>query len=164
LTPSDQQARASLPYVAQGLVFVGWEAHEHGEEDKAIRLLDESAEIAPGREVDSRRKVVLTAGFHGKPEEITALEAAANAAPHDFYAHERLDYALSLSRQWPRIVAMWTAYIAQNPDDGKAYNERGGTYYNEGQSAASIADAVRGCELGVSAACVWAQRMKPPSP
>jgi hypothetical protein len=157
LAPSDEQARASLPYVANGLTVLGWEAHQRGEEDKAIRLLDESAEVAPTRELESRRVAVLTAGFHGKPEEITALESAANAAPHDFYSHERLDYALSLSRDWNRIAAMWSAYIPQNPEDGRAYYERGGTYHNQGQVAAAHADAVRACELGVSAACVWAQ-------
>jgi regulator of sirC expression with transglutaminase-like and TPR domain len=156
LAPSDQQARSSLPYVARGLTFLGWEAHEHGDQDKAIRLLDEAAELAPSRELEGRRTAVLTSGFHGKPEEITALENAATAAPHDFYAHERLDYALSQSREWPRIAAMWSAYIAQNPEDGRAYYERGGTYSNEGQTAAARADGARACELGVSAACMLA--------
>jgi tetratricopeptide (TPR) repeat protein len=158
LAPADEQARASLPYVARGLTFVGWQAHQRGDENNAIRLLDEAAEIAPDGDVEARRVAVLTSGFHDKPEEIAALETAANAAPHDFYAHERLDYALSQGHDWPRIAAMWTAYIAANPEDGHAYYERGGTYFNEGQNAAAHADAVRGCELGVSAACVWAQR------
>jgi tetratricopeptide (TPR) repeat protein len=158
LAPSDQQARASLPYVANGLTALGWEAHQRGEEDKAIRLLDEAAEIAPSHDVESRRVLVLTSGFHGKPEEIAALESAATAAPHDFYAHERLDYALSKGREWNRIAAMWSAYIAQNPEDGRAYYERGGTYSNQGQAELAHADAVRACELGISAGCVWARR------
>jgi len=153
LAPSDRQARASLPYVAQALIALGWEAHQHGDENKAIRLLDQASEIAPSHELEQRREAVLISGFHGKPEEIVALSAAAEAAPHDFYAHERLDYALSQTREWDRIAAMWSAYIAQNPLDGKAYYERGGTYSNSGQAEAATADAARACELGVSAAC-----------
>ena len=57
----------------------------------------------------------------GTPEELTALESAANAAPHDFYAHQRLDYALSQSAQWDRIVTMWSSFMLANPSEGRAY-------------------------------------------
>jgi hypothetical protein len=80
------------------------------------------------------------------------------AAPNDFYAHERFDYALSQSAQWDRIVRMWTAFIAQNPGEGRAYYERAGTYSHMAQPAAARADAARACELGVSVACAQVAR------
>ena len=52
---------------------------------------------------------------------------------------------------------MWAAYIAENPDDGRAHYELGGTFQNQGQLAAAKAEAQRGCELGVSASCAQAR-------
>jgi hypothetical protein len=41
---------------------------------------------------------VLTSAFHGTDAELKALEGAVLAAPHDFAAHAKLDYALSTRR------------------------------------------------------------------
>jgi tetratricopeptide (TPR) repeat protein len=156
--PSDHVARNVLPIAVKGLTFEGWQAHTQGKEDEAIELLDKAAELDPNHDVESRRFAVLTSGFTGTDAEVTALESKARAAPHDFYAHERLDYALSKRREWPRIAAMWAVYIADNPEDARAYLERSGTYHQLGQAAASHADAERACQLGSSAGCSYAKR------
>jgi hypothetical protein len=156
--PADTEARQLIPYVVSGLTSLGWTLHEKGDQDNALRLLDKASELAPSRDLEGRRVAVLTQGFRGTAREILALEARANAAPHDFYAHERLDYALSKSAQWSTIAAMWAAYIAQNPEDGRAYYERAGTYMRLQQADAAHADAVRACELGVSAGCAAGAR------
>jgi hypothetical protein len=157
IAPASIEAHDTVPEVAHGLTVSGWEAHQRGDELSAIRLLDEASELAPSGDLEARRSAVLTAGFHGTEPEIAALTNAANALPHDFYAHERLDYALSTLRDWNRIAAMWAAYIAENPDDGRAHYELGGTFQNQGQLAAAKAEAQRGCELGVSASCAQAR-------
>ncbi len=74
-------------------------------------------------------------------------------------AHERLDYALSKTAEWPRIATMWGNYIALHPEDGRAYDERGGTFMQMRNFPASLADSQRGCELGVSAARAYAARL-----
>jgi tetratricopeptide (TPR) repeat protein len=158
IDPAAADARDVLPYAVKGLTFLGWQAHTQGKEDEAIQLLDQAAELDPNRDVEGRRVAVLTAGFHGTDAEIAQLDAAARAAPHDFYAHERLDYALSTRRDWPRIAAMWGAYLQDNPDDARAYLERSGTFQNQGRNAEAHADAQRACELGSSAGCAYAKR------
>ena len=159
LEPADASAQHVLARVVNELTFDGWDAHKRGDENNALRLLDEASELAPSRDLEARRTTVLTSGFHGTAQELAALESAAKAAPHDFYSHERFDYALSLSRDWNRIGAMWGVYIAQNPEDGRAYYERAGTFANQQQMPAALADATRGCELGVSASCAFALQM-----
>jgi len=151
--PADDDARSLVPYVANGLMSQGWEAHNAGKETEAIRLLDQASELRPSSDLERRRVAVLTAGFKGTDAEVTALEAAAKADPHDFYAYERLDYALSKRREWPRIAAMWNVYIAENPSDGRAFLELGGTLHNQGDKPAALGAASRACELGVSKAC-----------
>jgi hypothetical protein len=158
LDPAEEEIRRLLPTIAKGLTFLGWQAHEQGKDRDAMRFLDEAAELLPGEDVTRRRMAVLTSGFHDTDAEIAELERNVKADAHDFYAHERLDYALSKRRAWPRIAQMWSEYIAQNPDQGRAYLERAGTLHNQGQNAAAHADAARACELGVSAGCAIAAR------
>ena len=158
LAPADPDGRSTLRYLAQGLSFMASQAEQRGDPNGALRLFDESMDLFPNNDVERRRSAVLTSGFHGTPAELGALESAANAAPRDFYAHARLDYALSQSAEWDRIVAMWNAFIAQNPAEGRAYYERSGTYSRLGNAARAHEDAVRACELGVSVACARAAR------
>jgi len=98
----------------------------------------------------------LTTGFDGSDEAIKMLELQAKSKPSDFYTHARLDYALSKRREWNRIAEMWNRFILANPENGRAYYERGGTLHHLGRSDASRADLARACELGVSAACARA--------
>jgi len=156
LDPADSDARALLRTVAQGLDYLAGQAQQRGDLSNALRLLDESMDLFPNNAVEQRRNALLASGFRGTPDELTALERAANAAPHDFYAHQRLDYALSQSAQWQRIVTMWSAFITENPSEGRAYYERAGTYSHMAKPEAARADATRACELGVSVACARA--------
>ena len=158
LDPADVDARRYLPYVFRDLASAGWQAHLRGDDANAIRLLDEAMDLEPNRTTEAQRVTVLTSSFHGTQQELTVLEASAKAFPRDFYAHERLDYALSQSKQWTRIVSMWTAYLVQNPADGRAYYERAGTYSQMQQRPAALADAARACDLGISVACALVAR------
>ena len=153
IKPAAPEAGELLPFVAHGLTFLGWQAHEQGRDDEAIRLLDQATDLLPSRDLEQRRFAVLTSGFHDSEEELAKLENEANAQPNDFYPHQRLDYALSKRRNWNRIATMWNRFLLANPQHGRAYYERSGTLHNLGHRDASRADLLRACELGVSAAC-----------
>jgi len=153
LDPANPDARGRLHTVAQGLEYLAGQAHQRGDVTSALRLLDESMDLLPNNATEQRRNALLTSGFHGTAEELATLERAAKADPHDFYAHQRLDYALSQNAQWERIITMWTAFILDNPAEGRAYYERSGTYSHVAKLDAARADAARACELGVNVAC-----------
>jgi tetratricopeptide (TPR) repeat protein len=156
--PTHADARRLLPYVVKGLAVLGWKAHEQGKGDEALELLDMAAELDPNRDVEGRRVAVLTAGFHGKESELTALEQASRAAPDDFQSRLRLDYALSRSHAWSRILTMWNEYLMRHPEDARAYRERAGTFYRLGRKTEAYADAQRACDLGSSAGCSLLRR------
>jgi Flp pilus assembly protein TadD len=159
LEPNDSEARSLLAYIAKGLATAGWEAHQAGNDTDAIRWLDEASELLPNKEFEQRRVEVLTSGFHGTDAEIAELEQRAKADRHDFYAHARLDYALSKRGEWPRIAAMWNAYVTENPNDGRALVELGGTLMHQGRVAQARVAVARACELGVSKGCLIAKRL-----
>jgi tetratricopeptide (TPR) repeat protein len=158
IEPTSATGRFLQPYVVRGLVFAGWQAHEQGRDGEALDTLDEAAELEVSREVEGRRGAVLTSAFHGSDAELAALESAALAAPHDFDAHAKLDYALSTRRDWARIEAMWSRFIAANPAEARAYRERSGTFAQQRRMAEAHADAQHACDLGSSAGCALARR------
>jgi tetratricopeptide (TPR) repeat protein len=158
--PTSPNGSSTLRTVAQGLSVMAGEAQQRGDLSGAIRLLDESMDLFPNNATEHRRNALLTSGFHGTADELSTLERAANAAPHDFLAHQRLDYALSQSAQWERIIVMWSAFILDNPAEGRAYYERSGTYSHVAKFEAARADTVRACELGVSVACARAAQLR----
>src|SRR6187431_2566707 len=94
LDPANPDGRSTLRTVARGLDFAAGQAQQRGDLSGTLRLLDESMDLFPNNATEHRRSAVLTSGFQGSAAELTALEQAANAAPHEFYAHQRLDYAL----------------------------------------------------------------------
>lgn len=158
LKPADPDAHEVLPVVAQGLTKLGWQAHQERRNQEAIVLLDQATELLPSRDLEARRFEVLTSGFNGSDEAVTKLESEANARPDDFYAQQRLDYALTKRREWNRIATLWNRFIQANPEHGRAYYERSGTLHHLGHAEAARADLERACELGVSAACARINR------
>jgi tetratricopeptide (TPR) repeat protein len=159
IEPTSTTGRFLKPYVVRGLIFIGWQAHEQGRDGEALDVLDEAAELEVSPEVDGRRAAVLTSAFHGSDAELKTLEDAVLAAPHDFAAHAKLDYALSTRRDWVRIEAMWTRYIADHPGEARAYRERSGTFFQLRRMPEAHADAERACDLGSSAGCSLARRL-----
>lgn len=156
---TDTRARWLRDYVVGLLVY---EAHQQGIAGRradALRLFDLAAELAPeNRDVIRRRSEVVVSGIDAAGNDLAALEAAAAAAPNDFRAHQRLDYALARQRRFERIAEIWDGYLTRNPGDAQAYFERAGTYHHLHRSADALADFTKACELGSTEGCAMKRR------
>ena len=154
LEPTQRRAKEIGPYAVNGLLYEGMTDAGAGRRDDALRLLDLAAELAPSspQVLGARARVLL-----GTNPDIAALEAAVAQNPDDLRLHQQLDYALSRQHDFARIAQMWTEFIARHPDEGRAYMERAGTYYNLGKQAESRADAAKACELGIAEGCMRAK-------
>jgi hypothetical protein len=73
--------------------------------------------------------------------------------PNRFEAYQKLDDLLSAQRQWPTIIQYWSQYIQLHPNDGRAHCERGGTYSQLHDAPHTLADAEKGCSLGIATCC-----------
>jgi tetratricopeptide (TPR) repeat protein len=80
--------------------------------------------------------------------------------PANFEACRNADRILSQQQRWDEILEIWDRYIRLAPTNAQAHFERGGTNYRKGNLAAAQADAATACELGISEACAWAERLK----
>jgi tetratricopeptide (TPR) repeat protein len=154
MNPTDRTARRILDTVVQGLMYDGWVHHKAGRRQDALRVYDLAAELAPtNREVQSQRNWVIAGEGNSSTEELAALEEQVRKTPDDFRAAQQLDRALQRRGQFERAVPLWTAYLAWHPQDGRAYLERGGAYFQLRQLADARADARAACELGISEGC-----------
>lgn len=158
--PTSTIGRAAHASVVKGLIFDGWEAHTAGRNEDALRLYDLAADLdPPNDELRWRRNEIVSGNSAGGPSGIEALEENAREHPDDFALHQKLDYAYARQRQFERVVAMWTEFLARNPNDGRAYLERGGAYFNMRRMSEAHADASKACALGVADGCARAKQV-----
>jgi tetratricopeptide (TPR) repeat protein len=158
IDPTEHVGRDIHANVVTGLVYATSEARKSGHRDEALRVIEIAAELDPlNREVQRWRSYSILGDDGANPDDaIRRLEAEHRSRPDDFKTLQELDYALSIKRDFTRIAALWTEYIAQHPTDGAAYLERSGTYYHLGQQALSQDDAAKACEYGMNEGCARA--------
>ncbi len=87
--------------------------------------------------------------------------APAATAEDEFREVQRRDYQLARERKFEEILPLWGAYLTKHPSDGRAYLERGGTYYHLRRYPESLADASKACALGVDEGCLRARQLGP---
>ncbi len=92
--------------------------------------------------------------------EIASLRDRISAAPDDVELRIALDEALVAHKRYDEIVATWDEYIARNPEDGRAYLERGGTHTLRRDAAPALRDLDRACSLGQPRGCEGATQLR----
>jgi tetratricopeptide (TPR) repeat protein len=158
--PTDSDAHSWRRFIAKGVSDQGWQAHEKGDRTTAIRLLELAEQLDfSDQEIRTRKEKAIRGNVTGKADELAALEAIVHANPDDLKAHQQLDFAYAKKRKFSKVIAMWTAYLERHPNDGTAYFERSGAYYNSGKRDQAFADVEKACALGHNTACNYAKRM-----
>jgi tetratricopeptide (TPR) repeat protein len=159
VAPTNRDAKALVSNVVDGLLY---EADQHriaGRREDSIRVLDLATELAPDESRVKQKRAWAILGDAGAPDALTELEVAVTRAPDSFAARQQLDYALARQGRFDRVIELWTEYLAAHPDDGRAYLERGGAYFNLRRLPEAKSDATKACELGISEACVRAKQL-----
>ncbi len=159
VAPTNRDAKKLLSNVLDGLLYEAVQHRNAGRREDAIRVLDLAAELAPDDQRITRQRAWTILGDAGSADAIGEREAAVLRDPDSFDARRELDYALARQRRFDRVIEVWTEYLAAHPDDGRAYLERGGAYFNLRKLAEAKADATKACELGVSEACARAKQL-----
>ena len=156
---TNSEARAIFDTVVRGLVYQGWVIFKGGARDRALRIYDLAANLAPDdAEVRQRREWIVIGKERGNPlPAIASAEAAVKASPDDFRAVQQLDYLLSRQREFQRVLPLWDDYLSRHPDDGPAHLERAGTLHSLGRNEDARTEAAKACDLGVSEGCVRAR-------
>lgn len=79
---------------------------------------------------------------------LSDMRRAVGLEPAEYDYYLLLDWLLAKNSSWQEIIAAWDSYISLNPDDGRAYVERGGAYFRSGDIRAAVENAKLAADLG----------------
>jgi hypothetical protein len=158
MNPAQSSVLQNASFVFEGLLDDATDALKSGDIARAKRESDLANDLGPDdpRARQLHDDVVLVGG-----ESVDDLRSAVAKDPGNFEAIQKLDYQLDKQGHAATLemIPVWTAYIARHPDDGRAYLERGGTYFNNHRIAESTADANKACSLGNNQGCLRAKQL-----
>jgi tetratricopeptide (TPR) repeat protein len=160
IDPTLDEAKALYPPVVQSLIYAGWTAHESGDDERALDLLDMAIELDPKNTEALRRHTFIISPTPPSEADIVNLKKKAAESPDSFRAGQALDYALARQARFGEVVELWKNYIGRHPKDGRAYLEQSGAYWQLGQHDDARRQASEACALGMSAGCVRAQQRR----
>jgi tetratricopeptide (TPR) repeat protein len=158
--PTDTDGRRIYENTVKGVIYEGWEAYKSGRREDALRIFDLASNLAPTNQEVASRRTAIVMGLGQASRGVTEIEEQAKKAPDDFRACQQLDYTMARQGRFKEVAAMWDQFIARNPNEGRAYLERGGTRYHMGDIQGALADAKKACDLGVSEGCAQAKKLE----
>ncbi len=118
---------------------------------KCIAVKGEDGLLYYNRGVAYRQK-----GLHR--EALQDFERAIELNPEMIKAYQNIDWILAQKKEWPRIVALWSKYIAIKSQDPEGYYERAGAFYQDHQMEKAMEDLKKACALGKREACDWLKK------
>lgn len=155
---SSAEGRRHHAYVVDWLVWQGWQENLAGKKDVAMDMLELALDLAPTNRVASGTLGRTVLGDAAPATMVSQREADVAAKPDDFRVHRALDYTYAELGRFKDVVAMWDRFIANHPDSGRAYLERGGAKHRLGDRDGATADGKKACDLGVAEGCIRAGR------
>ncbi len=80
---------------------------------------------------------------------LTEVKTAIELDPSSISHYLLIDWIIaSQSQNWDEIIKYWNQYLNLKPEDGRAYLERGGAYFQKKDIISAVADAKRSADLG----------------
>ena len=158
--PVDPDARRLRPYVIKGLLYETGQHHKAGRRAEALASMTLASELDPqNREVQGRLAGLVSARTVSGQVTLAELKKKAETSPDDLATLQEYDYALARQGKFQEVIDLWTGYLRRHPEDGRAYFERGGAFFQSGRAKEAGDDARRACDLGLNAACARARQL-----
>lgn len=148
LAPADVDVQKERKWLASKLIYEGHELAERGRADSAINYYNAAQYLNPDDGDVYYRRARASVDLHRYDSALLDLKRAIQIDPNQFGYYQSLDWILAKRRDWDRIIAYWSRYIAMHPDNSRAYVERGGAYYHKGDMRSAVADAKAAADMG----------------
>lgn len=107
----------------------------------AVRLSPNDADIYHGRArayIDQRDLDLA----------LKDIKRAIEINPSEINYYSLIDYILAKHKSWDDIIKYWDQFIMLNPNNGRAYVERGGAYFHKGDIKSAMRNAKLSADLG----------------
>ena len=140
-------------YAAQQLVIRGYQFYKSKYYDDAIQQYNLAVRYHHTYALAFFYRGVVFADNQRYSEGIEDFRTAIKYDPHNIDPYIYLDWCWTQSSEWGAIIRLWNSYIALEPNNGRAYRERSGAEYKNGEIGAAIRDLQKGCELHDEESC-----------
>jgi len=148
LSPKDKSINTYKAWLVNRLVYRAYNTAKKRKTKFAIKLYNFAIELdSDNADLFYRRaRANMTAVKFGLA--VVDLKKAIELDPNDYNYYLSLDYVLAKQKKWSQIISYWSKYIELNPDDSRAYVERGGAYFHKRDFKSSLLDAKSAADMG----------------
>jgi len=138
----------------------GYKATKGNDPKVALQALDEAVRLDPDdvvARINRATNRIKTSDLKGAQED---LEQALTLEPDNFTALKNLVYTYAHQKLWDDALVRINAFLARNPEDGRAYLARGQANYYKRDMKACLADLKKACSLGNTEGCQRHKQIK----
>jgi len=160
LDPFDSYVASHMKWMSNRLANEAYQLNSDQKFKQAINKYTLALDLLPQDAANYDRRSRAYIGLHKMDKALADIKTAIRLDPYEIRYYLMVDYLLAKSKQWDEIIAYWDTFIKLKPKSGRAYLERGGSYYHKGDIQAAIADAKKSSELGNPEGQVMYQRFK----
>lgn len=148
LVPYDADINNQKGWVVSKLVYIGYTSSDRRSYKQALEYFNAALHVEPKNADAYYYRARALIGQNKRDMALGDLKMAINLKPGEFGYYQLIDWLLSKRARWDQIIQYWTRYIKLNPDDGRAYVERGGAYFHKGDMRSAVHNAKIAADLG----------------
>jgi len=160
IDPTDDTAQATRQSLAHAFLMQGYAAYTANRGAEAVASYDTAAGLDPANAEVFFWRGAAHVRNRDVDRAIADFKAAIERNPRHFESHRQLDYVLARRGRFDEVVALWTRFIALNPNEPRAHLERGGAYFHQGRKDLALEDAETACRMGLAEGCQRAAQMR----
>jgi tetratricopeptide (TPR) repeat protein len=148
LEPVDSYNIKQTEWLSNKLTSLGYELNRKQKYKEALKRFDTALLISPDNGDIFLRKTRSFINLNKLNLALKSIKKSINLEPGIFDAYIMIDWLLTRKKDWSQIIKYWDQYLLIHPEDGRAYLERGGTYYHKGDMEMALENAKKSADLG----------------
>lgn len=148
LDPDDEYIQSHRKRLASKLTRRGYELRKNRNHAEAVEKYNAALRLAPDDADIYYRRARAFVGQNQLDSALSDLKIAIRLDANDINYYLLLDWVLAKRRDWNQIIRYWDQYIELNPDNSRAYVERGGAYYRNGDIKSAVSNAKFAADMG----------------
>ena len=148
LKPNKKSIQKQRKWIISKLTNQGYELGKSRKSESAIEKYTAALHLDPNNAYLHYRRGRALVDKYKYESARSDLEMAIKLDPNNYDYYALLDWVLAKRKDWNLIIKYWDQYILLNPDNGRAYVERGGAYYHKGDTASAVRDAKVAADMG----------------
>ena len=148
LAPYDghiQKKKKRLTYVFKKQAY---ELRKNQELGSAIKKYSDAVLLSPSDADIYHGRARAYIGQRNLDLALKDIKKAIEINPSEINYYSLLDYILAKYKSWDEIIKYWDQFIMLNPNNGRAYVERGGAYFHKGDIKSAMKNAKLSADLG----------------